>query len=152
MARLRPNIVITDTQRQRDRLGFKEFVNTVITDSFLYEYTLTYPTDSLTLDNETEIFFTLVLNNKRFVFEQLPVDDTKDYIDVYLYGVKQPKERYRVEILNSSNGILALNSNTASKIRIVFEEDITRIPTAVVEEFEAGVETFQIKGKIVEVA
>ena len=152
MARLRQNIVITDTQRQRDRLGFKEFVNTVITDSFLYEYTLTYPTDSLTLDNETEIFFTLVLNNKRFVFEQLPVDDTKDYIDVYLYGVKQPKERYRVEILNSSNGILALNSNTASKIRIVFEEDITRIPTAVVEEFEAGVETFQIKGKIVEVA
>jgi hypothetical protein len=152
MARLRPNIVITDTQRQRDRLGFKEFVNTVITDSFLYEYTLTYPIDSLTLDNETEIFFTLVLNNKRFVFEQLPVDDTKDYIDVYLYGVKQPKERYRVEILNSSNGILALNSNTASKIRIVFEEDITRIPTAVVEEFEAGVETFQIKGKIVEVA
>ena len=152
MARLKPNIVITDTLRQRDRLGFKEFVNTVITDSFLYEYTLTYPTDSLTLDNETETLFTLVLSNKRFVFEQLPVDDTKDYIDVYLYGVKQPKERYRVEILDESNNILTLNSNTARKIRIVFEQDITRVPTAVVEEFEAGVETFQIKGKIVEVA
>lgn len=152
MTRVKPNIVITDTLRQRDRLGFKDFVNTVITDSFLYEYTLTYPTDSLTLDLATETLFTLVLNNKRFVFEQLPVDDTKDYIDVYLYGVKQPKDRYRVEILDSSNNILTLNSDTASKIRIVFEVDITRIPTAVVEEFEAGVETFQIKGKIVEVA
>jgi hypothetical protein len=151
MARLKPNIVITDTLRQRDRLGFKEFVNTVITDSFLYEYTLTYPTDILSLDNETETLFTLVLNNKRFVFEQLPVDDTKDYIDVYLYGVKQPKDRYRVEILDESNNILTLNTNTARKIRIVFEQDITRVPTAVVEEFEAGVETFQIKGKIVEV-
>jgi hypothetical protein len=152
MARLRPNIVITDTQRQRDRLGFKEFVNTVITDSFLYEYTLTYPTDTLDFEDEAETLFILVLTNKRFVFEQLPVDDTKDYIDVYLYGVKQPKDRYRVEILDESNNILTLNTNTARKIRIVFEEDITRVPTAVVEEFEAGVETFQIKGKIVEVA
>jgi len=61
MARKSPNILIDTTQRLRDRLGFKEFVLQVNKETFVYQFA---PTSITVSDN---IYFTLNLNNKRFI-------------------------------------------------------------------------------------
>lgn len=126
MARKTPNILIDTTQKLRDRLGFKEFVLQVNKETFVYQFS---PTSISVEDN---IYFTLNLDNKRFIVDILEVDNIKDYIDVYLYGVKQPQARY--EVLVSGNNII-----------VTFVADITRLPNEV---FAAD---FEIKGKIVEI-
>ena len=138
MARQVPKIDGLVTLKKRDREGFKDFVLNVIKDTFVYQYM----PDSVVLD-ESETLFTLTLQNKRFVIDFLEIDNVEDYIDVYLYGVKEPQERYQV------TGSYA--DVVGNDIVINFTQDITRVPTAVVEEFESGIETFVIKGKIVEV-
>jgi len=124
MRRKVPNIHIGSTTKKRDRESFKNFVLDVITDTFIYEYSPT----SISLAGE---LFTLNLNGYRFTYEDLQVDDVKDYIDVYLYGVKEPQDRYDVTF-------------TPTSITIVFNQSITRVPADVVRT------DFEIKGKIVE--
>lgn len=126
MRRKIPNIDLGTTLKKRDRLGFKEFVLQVNTDTFVYSYS---PTDINLTDG---IYFTLYLRSKRFIFDILEVDNVKDYIDVYLYGVKQPQDRYNVEVGNND-------------IIITFIVDITRLPNDVVAN------DFEVKGKIAEV-
>jgi hypothetical protein len=66
------------------------------------------------------------------VVDILVVDDITDYIDIYLYGVKQPQSRYSV-------------SQTGNDIIVDFTADITRLPK------EVSASDFEIKGKIAEV-
>jgi hypothetical protein len=124
MARRKPNIDVGSITTKRDRLFFKNFVLEVIEDTFLFEV---QPT-SISLDGE---IFTLVLNGYRFVYEDLVVSDSNNYIDVYLYGVKQI-ENYDVTFDDTS-------------ITITFTESITRVPADVVRT------DFEIKGKITEI-
>lgn len=126
MSRKTPNIDLGTTLKKRDRLGFKEFVLRVNTDTFIYSYT----PDSIGVSDS--IYFTLVLFNKRFVIDILEVDNIKDYIDIYLYGVKQPQDRYEVRV-------------DGNNIVVIFTADITRLP----EEVSAA--DFEIKGKIVDI-
>jgi hypothetical protein len=126
MSRKTPNIDLGTTLKKRDRLGFKEFVLRVNTDTFIYSYT----PDSIGVSDS--IYFTLVLFNKRFVIDILEVDNIKDYIDIYLYGVKQPQDRYEVRV-------------DGNNIVVTFTADITRLP----EEVSAA--DFEIKGKIVDI-
>ena len=126
MARKLPNILIDTTQKLRDRLGFKEFVLQVNKDTFVYQFR----PNSISV--EDGIYFTLNLNNKRFIIDILEVDNIKDYIDIYLYGVKQPQNRY--EVLVDGNNII-----------VTFVADITRLPN------EVFATDFEIKGKIVEI-
>ena len=126
MGRTVPNIDIDTTQKLRDRAGFKEFVLRVNTDTFTYSYN----PNSISVENE--IYFTLILQNKRFIFDILEVDNVRDYVDVYLFGVKQPQDRYSVEV--SGNNII-----------VTFVADITRLPQ------EVNATDFEIKGKIAEV-
>ena len=128
MARKKPIVNIGITQKKRDREFFKNFVLEVIEDTFINEF---IPT-SISLDVETETLFTLVLNGYRFVYEDLVVSDSKDYLDVYLYGVKQI-ENYDVTFDSTS-------------ITITFTESITLKPT---DGVVAG--DFNIKGKITEI-
>ena len=125
MARRKPNIDVGSITTKRDRESFKNFVLEVIEDTFIFEV---IPT-SISLDGE---LFTLVLNGYRFVYEDLVVADSKDYIDVYLYGVKQADGKYDVTFNDTS-------------ITISFNESITRVP-AEVERTD-----FEIKGKIAEI-
>jgi len=127
MARSTPNINIDTTQKLRDRLGFKQFVLQVNTDTFIYNYT-----PSTIELNEDGRLFTLTLINKKFIFDILELDDVSDYVDVYLFGVKQPQDKYNVVI--SDNNIV-----------ITFISDVTRLPG------EVGVNDFIIKGKIAEI-
>jgi hypothetical protein len=126
MNRTVPNINIDTTQKLRDRAGFKEFVLRVNTDTFTYTHT----PNTISVQNES--FFTLVLENKRFIFDILEIDDVRDYIDVYLFGVKQPQDRYNAEVVGNN-------------IIVTFTADITRLPNDVVAS------NFEVKGKIVEI-
>jgi hypothetical protein len=127
MARSTPNINIDTTQKLRDRLGFKQFVLQVNTDTFIYNYI-----PSTIELNEDGRLFTLTLINKKFIFDILELDDVSDYVDVYLFGVKQPQDKYNVVI--SGNNIV-----------IAFISDVTRLPG------ELSVNDFEIKGKIAEI-
>ena len=148
MARKKPIVNIGSTQKKRDREFFKNFVLEVIEDTFINEF---IPT-SISLDVETETLFTLVLNGYRFVYEDLVVSDSKDYLDVYLYGVKQI-DNYTVNVFDS-NGLKLPDGDAARNgvsIQIIFEESITRVPNDVVRDFDEGSNSFEIKGKITEI-
>lgn len=127
MARSTPNINIDTTQKLRDRLGFKQFVLQVNTDTFIYSYI-----PSTIQLNEDGRLITLTLINKKFIFDILELDDVSDYVDVYLFGIKQPQDKYNVVI--SGNNIV-----------ITFVSDVTRLPG------EVSVNDFEIKGKIAEI-
>ena len=126
MRRQVPNIILDTTQKLRDRAGFKEFVLQVNTDTFTYSHT----PNSISIQDD--IYFTLNLENKRFIFDILEVDDVRDYIDVYLFGVKQPQDRYNAEVFENN-------------IIVTFTADITRLPN------EVNTGNFEIKGKIAEI-
>jgi hypothetical protein len=126
MRRQVPNITLDTTQKLRDRAAFKDFVLRVNTDTFTY----TYNPDTITVENQ--IYFTLTLVNKRFIFDILEIDDVTDYIDVYLFGVKQPQDRYNASV--SGNNII-----------VTFVANITRLPN------EVSATDFEIKGKIAEI-
>jgi hypothetical protein len=126
MIRQVPNIILDTTQKLRDRASFKEFVLQVNTDTFTYSYT----PNSISVRDD--IYFTLNLENKRFIFDILEIDDVRDYVDVYLFGVKQPQDRYNVEVVGNN-------------IIVTFTADITRLPN------EVSAANFEIKGKIAEI-
>lgn len=126
MGKQTPNIVIDTTLKQRDRLGFKDFVLKVNTDTFVYIFS----PDEIEVNDD--IFFRLYLRNKRLIIDILVVDDITDYIDIYLYGVKQPQNRYSVRQIGND-------------IIVDFTADITRLPK------EVTASAFEIKGKIGEV-
>lgn len=127
MARRIPNIDSGNFLQQRERLAFKQFVLKVNTDTFIY----TYNPNTITLDESGKLF-TLTLLNKKFIFDLLQIDDVRDYVDVYLFGVKQPQDRYDVYV--EENNII-----------VTFTSDITRLPN------EVNATDFDIKGKIAEI-
>jgi hypothetical protein len=127
MRRPIPNINVNNTQKFRDRAGFKQFVLQVNTDTFIYSY---FP-NTIQL-NEDKTLFILTLLNKKFIFDILEIDNVEDYVDVYLFGVKQPQDRYTI-VANGNN------------IIVTFSIDITRLPAEVKET------DFEIKGKIAEI-
>jgi len=128
MARKKPNIDLAVTTLLKDRGEFQNFVLQVIRDTFIF----TYVPNSISLDVETQRLFTVNLLNKRFVIDILEIDNIADYIDVYLFGVKQPQDRYTA-IVNGNN------------IVVTFVADITRLPN------EVRTTDFEIKGKIAEI-
>ena len=128
MSRKVPKIYAGNTVKKRDRQSFKNFVLEVIEDTFLYEATPT----TIPLDGDTQTLFTLVLDGYRFVYEELVVSDSKDYLDVYLYGVKQI-DNYDVTF-------------DATSITITFTKSITLKPTDGVVAVD-----FEIKGKITQI-
>lgn len=125
MARKKPNIYVGNVVKKRDRLSFKNFVLEIIEDTFIFEFTPT----SISLNGE---LFTLVLDGIQFVYEDLQVDSAIDYLDVFLYGVKQPKDRYSVTFDETS-------------VTILFNQSITLQPDLVVKE------DFDVKGKLKEI-
>ena len=160
MSRKVPNIYTGNTVKKRDRQSFKTFVLEVIKDTFINEFT---PTSS-SLDSATQKLFTLFLGSKdgnndgdlldrvdidgyRFNYEDLQVDNAYDYLDVYLYGIKQDRIKYNVKLFDGVGTELTSGqyASGSKEIRMVFGEDITRVP------LEVPLSAFTIKGKIVEI-
>ena len=125
MTRTKPNINIGNANLPGDRAQLKSLILQSITDTFIYQFS----PDDIRLD-ETGNLFTLYLYNKRLVEDILPIDNFSDYVDVYLFGVKQPNDRY-----------LVIHNDT--DVVIQFNVGITRVPADVVNT------DFLIKGKIV---
>jgi len=119
MTKVKPNIIVPFN----DKLRVKNLVTDVINDMAIFSYI----PDSISLNGR---LFTLTLENKKFVFEDIKVDYLSDYIDVYLQGVKKTSSSYSV----TDNG---------TNIIIVFTEDITFRPQDIVRT------DFSVKGKIV---
>jgi hypothetical protein len=126
MARKLPNIDRGTDLVKRRREEYKNFVLKVNTDTFTYSYS----PDLISVSNGN--FFTLTLLNKKLVFDILQVDDVRDYIDVYLFGVKQPQIKYNVSVVETN-------------IIVTFTDDITRLPN------EVAATDFEIKGKIAQI-
>lgn len=149
MARKVPDIYSGNTVKKRDRQSFKNFVLEVIEDTFINEFDPT----SASLDPDTQSLFTLFLGptesitGYRFTYEDLQVDNAYDYLDVFLYGVKQDSSKYDVELYDGDGTQLTSGqyASGSKEIRFIFKEDITRIPT------EVDRTDFAIKGKIVEI-
>ena len=160
MSRKVPKIYAGNTVKKRDRQSFKTFVLEVIKDTFINEFA---PTSS-SLDAPTQKLFTLFLGEKdgnddgdlldrvdiggyRFNYEDLQVDNAYDYIDIYLYGVKQDKSKYNVKLFDGDGAELTSGqyASGSKEIRMIFDEDITRVP------LDVPLEAFTIKGKIVEI-
>ena len=126
MARIKPDIDVLNKFGNKYRQDFKDLVLRVNTDTFLYEGN---PTELELIDG---ILFRLYLRDKRFIEEALVVDIPSDYVDVSLFGVRQAKTRYNIEV-------------DGNDIVITFNENITRLPQ------DVNVTDFKIKGKITEV-
>jgi hypothetical protein len=119
MSKPKPNIITPFDDKQR----FKNLVQEVINDTTIF----THIPDSISLSG---VLFTLTLSNKKFVYEDIKVDVSSDYVDVYLQGVKKPADTYSV----TDNG---------TDIVINFTENITLRPEDIVNT------DFSVKGKIV---
>jgi hypothetical protein len=124
MSRTKPNINIANASLPGDRAQLKSLILTAITDTFIYQYT----PNEIQLD-ETGNLFTLYLYNKHLIEDILQIDDYSQYVDVYLFGVKQPNSRYSVTFNDTD-------------IIIKFNVGITRLPADVLNT------DFLIKGKI----
>lgn len=122
MSKPRPNIPVVPFN---DRTRYKNLVLEVLDDMVVY----TYQPDSISLNG---VLFTLTLSNKKFVYEEIKVDDISEYVDVYLQGVKKTANTYSVSV--SGNDIL-----------LVFNQAITLNPQLITKE------DFVVKGKIVEI-
>ena len=116
--RKKPNIVVTPSNVSKTA----SLINEVFNDFFITEHT----PDSISLDGN---LFTLVLSNKKFVFQEIKLDKDKDYSDIYLQGTVLEPTVYNV----SDNG---------TNIVIEFTESITAEPSEVVAS------DFKVKGKI----
>jgi hypothetical protein len=118
MSKQKPNIITPYNDRQR----IKNLVLEVIDDTFIYTHT----PDTVILNE----FITLTLLNKKFVFQDVAVDELSDYVDVFGMGLKQKDESYSV-------------TEDGNDIVISFTESIG------LEDSEFDTSDFEIKGKIV---
>ena len=119
MNKKKPNIVTPFDDKQR----FKNLVQEVINDTTIF----THIPNSITLSG---VLFTLTLSNKKFVFEDIKVDASADYVDIYLQGIKKTANTYSV-------------TDDGTNIIINFTKTITLDPPSIVKT------DFLVKGKIV---
>jgi hypothetical protein len=98
-------------------------IQEIINDTTIF----THVPDSISL---VGVLFTITLSNKKFVYEELGIDNMADYVDLYLQGIKKTASVYSV----TDNG---------SDIIIQTTESITLEPAGIVAS------DFVVKGKIV---
>tara|TARA_B100000780_G_C20728170_1_gene289361 strand:+ start:174 stop:542 length:369 start_codon:yes stop_codon:yes gene_type:complete len=115
----KPNIITPFNDRKR----FKDLIREVISDTTIFTHT----PDSISLSG---VLFTITLANKKFVYEDVKVDNLADYIDVYLQGVKKSSAFYSVTD-DGTNIILQTNQTITQRPDLIVGSD------------------FLVKGKIV---
>jgi hypothetical protein len=115
-----------------DRSRIKELIYEVFDDTFRRSYQLIGGTDDMELDELTDTLFTLTLTNKKFEFEELKFNNTKDYVDVYLQGILQEPTSY--DVTTSGNNII-----------ITFNQAIAYTPSEIL------ISEFMVKGKLVNI-
>ena len=112
-----------------DRSRIKTLVYEVFEDTLKTSYSLIDGIDTLQLNG---VLFTLTLVNKKFEFEEIKIDNNKDYMDVYLQGLLKDPNAY--DVTTSGNNII-----------ITFNQSITYSPEDIL------ISEFLVKGKIVDI-
>lgn len=110
-----------------DRSRIKALVYEVFEDTLKTSYNLRAGFDTMQLNGA---LFTLTLGNKKFEFEEIKIDNNKDYMDVYLQGLLKDPNGY--DVTTSGNNII-----------ITFNQSITFSPADII------ISDFLVKGKIV---
>mgnify|MGYP003120145391 FL=1 len=119
MSREKPNIITPyNTKGQTNDL-----IQNIFDDMFVTHHT----PDSISLEG---VLFTLTLSNKKFLDEEVKIDSSSDYVDIYLQSVKTPSSYY--EIVDDGTNIV-----------VTFNQALVAEPGDIV----AG--DFLVKGKIV---
>ena len=113
-----------------DRSRIKELVYEVFEDTLKTTYSLIDGIDTMQLNGT---LFTITLVNKKFEFEEIKIDNDKDYIDVYLQGLLKDPNTY--DVIKSGNNII-----------ITFNQSITYTPNEII------ISDFSVKGKIVNIS
>ena len=113
-----------------DRSRIKELVYEVFEDTLKTTYSLIDGIDTMQLNGT---LFTITLVNKKFEFEEIKIDNDKDYIDVYLQGLLKDPDAY--DVIKSGNNII-----------ITFNQSITYTPDEII------ISDFSVKGKIVNIS
>jgi len=112
-----------------DRSRIKALVHEVFEDTLKISYSLRTGFDTMQLNGA---LFTLTLGNKKFEFEEIKIDNNKDYMDVYLQGLLKDPNAY--DVTTSGNNII-----------ITFNQSITFSPADII------ISEFLVKGKIVDI-
>ena len=113
-----------------DRSRIKELVYEVFEDTLKTTYSLIDGIDTMQLNGT---LFTITLVNKKFEFEEIKIDNDKDYIYVYLQGLLIAPNAY--DVIKSGNNII-----------ITFNQSITYTPDEII------ISDFSVKGKIVNIS
>lgn len=113
-----------------DRSRIKALIYEVFEDTWKTSYSLIDGIDTLQLNGT---LFTITLVNKKFEFEEIKIDNNKDYMDVYLQGLLKDPNAY--DVTPSGNNII-----------ITFNQSITFSPEDVL------ISEFLVKGKIVNIS
>lgn len=121
MSKNKPNIITPFNDRKR----IKDLVLEVITDTFVTSHI----PDTVTLGGG---LLTLTLTNKKFVFQDIAVDDLSDYVDIYLQGLKLEGDTYTV--INEDNNIIINFTESIGLDQSLYDTD-----------------DFEVKGKIVSI-
>ena len=116
-----------------DRSRIKALIYEVFEDTLKTTYSLIDGIDDMELDEPTNTLFTITLVNKKFEFEEIKIDNDKDYIDVYLQGLLKDPDAY--DVIKSGNNII-----------ITFNQSITYTPDEII------ISDFSVKGKIVNIS
>ena len=113
-----------------DRSRIKALIYEVFEDTLKTTYSLIDGIDTMQLNGT---LFTITLVNKKFEFEEIKIDNDKDYIDVYLQGLLIAPNTY--DVIKSGNNII-----------ITFNQSITYTPDEII------ISDFSVKGKILNIS
>ena len=119
MSRKKPNIITPYDNKGKSN----DLIQNIFDDMFVSHHT----PDSLSLDG---IIISLELSDKKFLDEEVKIDSSSDYVDIYLQSIKINSNKYEV----SDNG---------TNVVVTFNQALVAEPGDIV----AG--DFLVKGKIV---
>ena len=98
-------------------------IENIFDDMFVTHHT----PDSISLEG---VIFTLTLSNKKFLDEEVKIDSSSDYVDIYLQSIKISSDKY--EIIDDGTNIV-----------VTFNQALVAEPSSLVAN------DFLVKGKIV---
>ena len=119
MSRKKPDIVVPYDSKAISN----DLIQNIFDDMFVTNHT----PDSINLDG---VIFTLTLSNKKFLYEEVKIDSSSDYVDIYLQSIKISSDKY--EIIDDGTNIV-----------VTFNQALVAEPDSVVAN------DFLVKGKIV---
>ena len=97
MSRKKPDIIVTYDNKAKSN----DLIQNIFDDMFVSHHT----PDSISLDG---VLFSLTLSNKKFLDEELKIDSSSDYVDIYLQSIKLSSSTYNI-VDDDTNIVVTFN-------------------------------------------